>query len=81
MIKINVIDTYKVASEECAYFVFDSEWVQDGYQRHIKNGEDPREHIFYNAAVILDKTENFQNDIEEYLKTTTLVQSDRYDIT
>lgn len=68
MIKINVIDPYKVAAEECAYFVFDSEWVQDGYQRHIEDGEDPREHIIYSAAVILGKTENFEEDIQQYLQ-------------
>lgn len=66
MIKINVVDPYKIAAEECAYFVFDSEWVQDGYQRHIEDGEDPRDHIIYSAAVILGKTENFQDDINEY---------------
>ena len=68
MIKINVIDPYKIAAEECAYFVFDSEWVQDGYQRHIEHGEDPREHIIYSAAVILGKTENFEEDIQQYLQ-------------
>lgn len=70
MIKINVIDPYKVAAEECAYFVFDSEWVQDGYQRHIEDGEDPREHIIYSAAVILGKTENFEEDIQQYLQNS-----------
>lgn len=69
MIKVNVVDPYKIAAEECAYFVFESEWVQDGYQRHIEDGEDPRDHILYSAAVILDKADNFQDDIDEYLST------------
>ena len=69
MIKINVIDPYKIAAEDCASFVFESEWVQDGYQQHIEDGEDPRDHILYSAAVILGKTENFQDDIDEYLKS------------
>lgn len=69
MIKINVIDPYKIAAEDCAYFVFESEWVQDGYTRHIEDGEDPREHILYSAAVILGKTESFQDDIDNYLES------------
>ena len=69
MIKINVIDPYKVAAEDCAYFVFESEWVQDGYNRHIEDGEDPREHILYSAAVILGKADSFQDDIEAYLES------------
>lgn len=57
---------YESAAIECAYFVFESEWVQDGYTVHIEDGNDPRDHILYSAAVILNKTENFQDDINEY---------------
>lgn len=64
--EINIVDPYKIAAEECAYFVYESEWVQDGYSSHIENGNDPRDHILYSAAVILGKAENFQIDINEY---------------
>jgi len=57
---------YESAAIECAYFVYESEWVQKGYDDHIENYNDPRDHIIYSAAVILNKTENFQDDINEY---------------
>lgn len=58
---------YENSAKECACFVFESEWVQDGYASHIEEGNDPRDHILYDAAVVLGKTENFQDDIEAYL--------------
>lgn len=64
--KVIVNSEYQNAAQECAYFVFESEWVQHGYDDHISSGENPKDHILYSAAVILDKTENFQDDINEY---------------
>lgn len=77
MIKINVIDPYKMAAEECANYIFDSECEQISYQEYIQDGNDPRDHILYCAAVVLGKEmEEFQNDVNEYLK----VESDgRYE--
>lgn len=75
--KINVVDPYKIAAEDCAYFVFESEWVQDGYTAHIENGDDPRDHILYSAAVILGKIENFQDDIKEYLSSLNQLGDDQ----
>lgn len=66
--KINVVDPYKDAAVECAYFVYESEWLQNSYDDHISSGEDSRDHVLYSSAVILNKTENFQDDINEYIK-------------
>lgn len=66
MIKINVLDEYKVAAEECARYIFDSDAEQISYQEYIQDGNDPREHILYCAAVVLGETEDFQIDINEY---------------
>lgn len=68
--KINVVDPYKIAAEECARYIFDSDSEQISYQEYIQDGNDPRDHILYHAAVVLNETEDFQIDIEEYLKTT-----------
>ncbi len=56
------------ASIECARYIFDSETEQEGYQEYIEDGNDPREHILYCAAIILGETEDFQVDIDEFLK-------------
>lgn len=62
---------YESAAIECAYFVYESEWVQDGYTNHIEAGNDPRDHILYSAAIILGKADDFQDDVNEYLKEST----------
>jgi len=56
---------------ECASFILDSEEVQTSYVEHIKNHNDPRDHIFYYASVVLGKTDAVSNDIMEYDKWTS----------
>jgi hypothetical protein len=60
---------YTDAAMECARYIFDSQCEQDSYQEYINDGNDPRDHIMYHAAVVLGETEDFQIDIDEYLKT------------
>ena len=60
--------TYTDAAMECARYIFDSDSEQVSYQEYIVDGNDPREHILYCAAVVLGQTEDFQIDIDEYFK-------------
>ena len=60
---------YTDAAMECARYIFDSQCEQDSYQEYIIDGNDPRDHIMYCAAVVLGETEDFQVDIDEYLQT------------
>jgi len=60
--------TYVDAAMECARYIFDSDCEQISYQEYINDGNDPREHIIYCAAVVLGETEDFQIDIDEYLR-------------
>lgn len=57
---------YQTAAEECARYIFDSESEQISYQEFIRDNNDPREHILYNAAIVLCETNKFQSDIDEY---------------
>ena len=57
------------AAFECARYILDSQWEQDGYRDFVEEGNDPREHIFYYAAVILGIVDQLQDDIDEYLRT------------
>lgn len=60
---------FKTAAEECARYIFDSDSEQISYQEYIQDGNDPRDHILYCAAVVLQQEmEEFNNDIREYLK-------------
>lgn len=60
---------YPSAAVECARYIFDSDSEQISYQEYIQDGNDPRDHILYCAAVVLNETDDFQIDIDEYLKT------------
>lgn len=63
---------FEQASKECASYIFESENEQLSYQEYIQDGNDPRDHILYSAALILNQIEgfdleNFVIDIQEYL--------------
>jgi hypothetical protein len=60
---------YNSAASECARYIFDSDCEQVSYQEFIQDSNDPRDHILYHAAVVLGETEDFQIDIDEYIKT------------
>jgi len=59
---------HNTAASECARYIFDSDCEQVSYQNYIEEGNDPRDHILYHAAVVLGEIESFQNDINEYFK-------------
>ena len=59
--------TYTDAAMECARYIFDSDCEQLSYQEFVQDGNDPREHILYCAAMILGETEDFEPDIDEYI--------------
>lgn len=61
------LQQYKTSAKECAEYIFDSEWLQTDYQDHVQSGEDPRDHILYHAAVVLNRVSEFDTDIVEYL--------------
>ena len=56
---------------ECASFILDSGDIQVSYKEHIKNHNDPRNHIFYCANLVLGKMDVLQKDIMDYEKWTS----------
>ena len=67
---MNITIDYNTAANECARYIFDSDCEQLSDQEYIQDGNDPRDHILYHAAVVLGEIEDFQIDLEEYLKET-----------
>ena len=53
-------------AQQVAQYVWDSDCEKEGYQEHIKNGNNPEDHILYSAAVVLGLTYEFKKDIERY---------------
>jgi hypothetical protein len=70
---MNSILDYGSAAMECARYIFDSDCEQVSYQEFIREGNDPRDHILYHAAMVLGETEDFQTDINQYLNNNVLV--------
>lgn len=65
---INTFTEFDAACMECAGFIFDSEEIQTSYLEHIKSNNDPKDHIFYYASVVLGKKDTISNGIMEYDK-------------
>lgn len=61
---------YETAAMECARYIFDSDAEQISYQEYVQDGNDPREHILYHAAMVLGETEDFKFDINQYIENS-----------
>jgi hypothetical protein len=61
--------SYTDAAMECARYIFDSDGEQISYQEYINDGNDPRDHILYHAAVVLGLVNELESDIDKYLHT------------
>ena len=60
--------SYVDSAMECARYIMDSDSEQIDYNSYIEEGNDPRDHILYHAAVVLGLSNEFENDITEFLK-------------
>ena len=49
-----------------AQYILDSDAERDNYEEYIAEGQDPRDHVYYSAAVVLGCTDEFDEDIEKY---------------
>jgi hypothetical protein len=56
---------YNRSARECAQYIMDSDCEHDSYCDWVEEGHDPREHILYASAVVLD-CERELEDIKEY---------------
>jgi hypothetical protein len=57
---------FTLSAIECARYIFDSDGEQISYQEYIQDGNDPKDHILYHAAVVLGLVGEFESDIAEY---------------
>ena len=53
-------------AKEVAQYVWDSDCLRESYDQHIKEGNNPKDHLLYSAAVVLGYTDEFDKDIETY---------------
>lgn len=58
--------TFDDAARECAQAIYDSQKNLEKYKAHIRAKKDPRTHLRYQAAIVLNYTEAFEADIAEF---------------
>jgi hypothetical protein len=57
---------YNRSAKICAQYIMDSDCEYNSYLDWIEEGHDPREHIYYASAIVLDCEREFEEDIKEY---------------
>ena len=56
------------AAKEVAKYIVDGDGERDNYEEHIGEGYDPRDHVYYQAHVVLGCSSEFDEDVEDYEK-------------
>ena len=54
------------SAKELASYIWDSSAEHESYEQYIVEGDDPKDHILYHAALILGHEKEFEKDIEKY---------------
>ena len=55
-----------ISANKCAKFIFDDPYQKESYEAHIHLGKNPRDHIYFNASLVLGKDDELDVDIEYY---------------
>jgi hypothetical protein len=66
MNKENFNEEYLASSKRCAEYIYNSDDNLESYRNWIIDGQNPKEHIFYDAARVLNKDNELDIDIQEY---------------
>jgi hypothetical protein len=54
------------SAKRLAEYVYNNDDNIESYRNWVSDGQNPREHIFYHAARVLDKDSELDVDIQEY---------------
>ena len=55
-----------VSANKCAEFIFNDPSQRESYETHVGLKRNPRDHIYFDAARVLDRDDEFDVDIQEY---------------
>jgi hypothetical protein len=53
-------------AKEVAKYILDGDAERDNYEEFIEEGNDPREHVYYKASVVIGNDDEFADDIDKY---------------
>lgn len=56
----------ELAARACARYIWSTQGIEEEYESHVEAEGDPREHILYKAAVVLDLAHRFQDGIVDW---------------
>ena len=57
------------SANKCAQFIFNDPVQRVSYETHVRLGKNPRDHIYFDSARVLNKDDQFDTDIQEYEET------------
>ena len=63
---MNINKEWVESAKMCAVYVFNSEAMRESYLKWVAEGFDPTEHIVYHSAIVLDKADELDVDVQEY---------------
>lgn len=53
-------------AKEVARYILDGDAERENYEESIEEGNDPRDHVYYKASVVIGSDDEFADDIEKY---------------
>jgi hypothetical protein len=62
-------EDFLASANKCAKFIFNDSHQRELYESHIRLGKNPRDHIYFDASLVLGKDDEFDTDIQEYEET------------
>lgn len=61
-------DIFQDAAKKVAEHIWEDDAEHENYDEYIKDFNDPRDHVLYQAALVLGHEDEFDDDIKEYLE-------------
>jgi hypothetical protein len=61
---------FTISANKCARFIYDDPRQRESYEAHIHLGKNPRDHIYFHAAYVLNKDDELDIDIDYYEEIT-----------
>jgi hypothetical protein len=57
---------FLASANNCARFIYNDPIQKESYESHIHLGRNPREHIYFDAARVLNRDDELDVDIDYY---------------
>jgi len=62
----NYNQDFMISANKCAKFIYNDPIQKESYESHIHLGHNPRDHIYFDAARVLNRDDELDIDIDYY---------------